>query len=99
MGGLKFKHYNIAPRNWAKGITNIVDLDIDPTKIMHISGIIYSPQSPQAWVIPAIPITPSTGNYNGDYAVTLTLLNQTLRVTFGIQWDNYALNIVVGYID
>lgn len=96
MSEIKFKTYDIAPRNWGAGSNEVVDIDIDATKIRTITGVIYNESS--MYVMPSPPLS-DQGQYLLAYSINLVVSNNKLIAFFAGSWPNYGMHIVIGYVD
>ena len=70
MAGIKYKTYEIASRNRAKGSNVALELDIGASKIRSVDVTLFNAQG-VTYILPVIPLDNVSGDYSLGYAVNV----------------------------
>lgn len=100
MAGIKYKTYDIAPRNWVQGANEALTFDIDAPKIRSINVILFNQAGTYTYLLPTPPLNVTSGNYDATYVVSVHInKNNKLIFSFGGAWVSYGARVTIGYVD
>lgn len=99
MAGIKYKTYDIASRNWAKGSNVALELDIDASKIRSVDATLFNAQG-VTYILPCVPLDNASGDYSLGYAVNVYVnAKNNLVFNFGGAWTGFGAHVTIGYVD
>lgn len=96
MNGIKYKRYTVT-KNFAKGINDVIAIDIPWDKIVSIQGTLRYGANLHA--LPTSPVGGS-GTYNEGMLAQLVITSSNMiQLWLTVAWTNTTLSVVVGYTD